>query len=180
MGSSASRTSWQWAASRHEDGLATLASLHQQFDDPINIHLTSGTTGAPKGATLHLIHNILNNGFFIGEAQRLERARPRLHSGAALSLLRHGARQSRLRHAWGGDDPILPRVSSRWPRGDCGSGERCTALYGVPHHVHRRARPSGFPKALASTSPRCAPGSWRGLALPHRGNAALRERDAHV
>jgi fatty-acyl-CoA synthase len=41
-----------------------------QFDDAVNIQFTSGTTGAPKGATL-THHNILNNGFFIGEAMRL-------------------------------------------------------------------------------------------------------------
>ncbi|MGX4643088.1 AMP-binding protein [Massilia sp. SYSU DXS3249] len=52
--------------------LAALAEIEAglQFDEPVNIQFTSGTTGAPKGATL-THHNILNNGFFVGEAMRL-------------------------------------------------------------------------------------------------------------
>ncbi|MFF2961983.1 AMP-binding protein [Streptomyces sp. NPDC057963] len=48
-----------------EDQLASrIAEL--SCDDPINIQYTSGTTGFPKGATLSH-HNILNNGYFVGE-----------------------------------------------------------------------------------------------------------------
>ena len=40
-----------------------------QFDHPFNIQFTSGTTGAPKGATLSH-HNVVNNAYFVGQRLR--------------------------------------------------------------------------------------------------------------
>ncbi len=99
-------------------------------DEPINIQFTSGTTGAPKGATL-THRNILNNGRFVGEAIRLtENDRlcipvPLYHCFgmvmANLGSLTHG---SCLVYPADSFDPlsVLQAVSE----------ERCTTLYGVP------------------------------------------------
>jgi fatty-acyl-CoA synthase len=101
-----------------------------QFDDPINIQFTSGTTGAPKGATL-THHNILNNGYFIGEAQRLspkDRVAipvPLYHCfGMVLGNLACITHGSAMVYPSEGFEPlaVLEAVEA----------ERCTTLYGVP------------------------------------------------
>ncbi len=101
-----------------------------QFDDAINIQFTSGTTGAPKGATL-THHNILNNAFLVGEAVKLtpdDRVCipvPLYHCFGMvignLGCVTHGAAM-----VFPGESfdalAVLRTVQA----------ERCTALYGVP------------------------------------------------
>jgi len=109
--------------------LETIAS-RLMANDPINIQFTSGTTGAPKGATL-THRNILNNGFFIGEAMRLtEHDRlcipvPLYHCfGMVLGNLACVTHGSTMVFPGEGFDPasVLETVQS----------ERCTGLHGVP------------------------------------------------
>jgi fatty-acyl-CoA synthase len=109
--------------------LATVEAM-LQFDDPVNIQFTSGTTGSPKGATL-THHNILNNGFFIGEAMKLSGSDklcipvPLYHCFGMvlgnLACVTHGATM-----VFPGDSfepkAVLETVQA----------ERCTGLHGVP------------------------------------------------
>ncbi|MDP4226897.1 MAG: AMP-binding protein, partial [Bacteroidota bacterium] len=101
-----------------------------QFDDPVNIQYTSGTTGYPKGATL-THHNVLNNGFFIGEHQYFtENDRvcipvPFYHCfGMVLgnmACVTHGSCMVIPDEAFD-PDKVMRTVQE----------EKCTALYGVP------------------------------------------------
>ncbi|UVO29228.1 AMP-binding protein [Bradyrhizobium arachidis] len=113
----------------HPEQLAALgASL--QFDDPVNIQFTSGTTGSPKGVTL-THHNILNNGYFVGRAMRLTEADricipvPLYHCfGMVMGNLASVTLGATMVYPGEGFDPLTTLKTIQQ--------EKCTALYGVP------------------------------------------------
>ncbi|MDZ4128623.1 MAG: AMP-binding protein, partial [Hydrogenophaga sp.] len=118
-----------WAGPEHVSQLAHIGPT-LSASDPINIQFTSGTTGFPKGATL-THRNILNNGYFVGEAIRLTPEDrlcipvPLYHCFGMvmgnLACLTHGCTIVYPSEAF---DPaaVLQTVQA----------ERCTSLYGVP------------------------------------------------
>ncbi len=107
-----------------------LDRIELDTDDPINIQYTSGTTGFPKGATLSH-HNILNNGFFVGElcnyteADKICIPVPFYHCFGMvmgnLAATSHGACMVI-------PSPTFDAVATL----QAVQAERCTSLYGVP------------------------------------------------
>jgi len=125
------RPDWESLIQRgRQSNRSALERIHLDTDDPINIQYTSGTTGFPKGATLSH-HNILNNGFFVGElcnyteADRICIPVPFYHCFGMvmgnLAATSHGACMVIPAPSF---DPVATLEAVQ--------AERCTSLYGVP------------------------------------------------
>jgi len=98
--------------------------------EPINVQFTSGTTGAPKGATL-THHNIVNNGIAVARCMRLTEADalaipvPLYHCfGMVLAVLACVSTGAKMVFPGEGFDPVATLAAVQ--------AERCTALHGVP------------------------------------------------
>jgi fatty-acyl-CoA synthase len=144
----------EWDALLERAGDGSVEQLRQReaelnFDDPINIQYTSGTTGFPKGATLSH-HNILNNGFFIGEtlgyrpADRVCLPVPFYHCfGMVLgnvAIVTHGA------------CIVIPSETFEARAAlEAVESERCTSLYGVPTMFIAELADPGFGDVDLST-----------------------------
>jgi fatty-acyl-CoA synthase len=133
-------------------------SARLSFDDPINIQYTSGTTGFPKGATLSH-HNILNNGYFVGEGMSYtERDRicvpvPFYHCfGMVMGNLASTSHGACVVIPAPGFDPAATL--------QCIQDERCTSLYGVPTmFIAELALPDFASYDLSSLRTGCMAGS---------------------
>ncbi|HYO54931.1 AMP-binding protein [Archangium sp.] len=101
-----------------------------QFDDPINIQYTSGTTGFPKGATLSH-HNVLNNGFFVAEVLRYG---PEDRVCIPVPFYHcFGMVMGNLACSSHGSTMVVPSEAfDALAVMQTVGAERCTALYGVP------------------------------------------------
>ncbi len=117
-------------------------SAELSFDDPINIQYTSGTTGFPKGATLSH-HNILNNGYFVGEicgyteADRICVPVPFYHCfGMVMGNLASTSHGACVVIPAPGFDPVATLTAV--------SAENCTSLYGVPTMFIAELGSAGF------------------------------------
>ena len=130
-----------------------------QFDDPVNIQYTSGTTGAPKGATLSH-HNILNNGSLRRRTAPLHAGRPRLRAGALLSLLRLRAWATWPHSRTAARSSCRPRASTRRPH-----SAPCRTNVARRFTACRRcsSRSSTIRPSRRTHSTRCEPASWPAL-----------------